>query len=152
MSTGARILVLVLVAGTLTLATGVVVTAAAIAGAGTIAVEFEESRGDRVSVSVPAGLINLALFVVPDRLVERAMIEVDQVVVDEVGAYLPAIRSAWDELDRAPDFVIVEVDGPDEKIRIRKSAGMILVTVDSDDLAVDVSFPLSTVDRVLRKL
>lgn len=152
MSTGARILVFVLVAGTLLVATGVVVTTAAIVGGGTIAVEVEEQRGDRVSVHVPAGLVNLALFLVPTFVIENAMLEVDGTAVDEINAFLPAIRSAWDELDRAPDFVIVEVTGGGEEVLVRKSEGRILVSVDSDDVAVDVSFPIRTVDRILRKL
>jgi len=152
MSTGARVLVFALIGATLSVAAGVGIATASIATEGTIAVDVQEHRGDRVSVNVPAGLVSLALFFVPDRVIDHAFHEVDRDAYREVESYLPAVRSAWKELGEAPDFVIVEVDGPGEHIRVEKRDGRVLVAIESDDMDVNVSIPLLTVEKLLRKI
>ncbi len=64
----------------------------------------------------------------------------------------PALREAWDELSRSPDFVLFELnDGPDT-VRVEKHGKKLLVHVDSDEAVVDVSVPVRTVERILDKL
>ena len=152
MTTGARLLVFALVGATLTVAAGVGIATASIATAGTIAVEVQEHRGGNVSVHVPAGLVSLALFFVPDHVVDRAVDELDHNAYRQVEAYVPAIRSAWTELAEAPDFVVVEIESSSDHVRVEKRDGRILVSVASDDADIHVSFPLSTVERLLRKI
>ena len=152
MTTGARLLVFALVGATLLVATGVGIAAASIATEGTIAVDVQEHQGSTVSVHVPAGLISLALFFVPDHIVDHAMFELDQDAYREVEAYLPAVRDALDELNDAPDFVVVEVVNSSDYVRVEKLDGKILVSVQSDDVDINVSFPLRTVERILNKI
>ena len=147
MATGAKILLVVVGGGIILMAATVAAGAAAIYSGGTITVDVEERNGGGVSVHVPAALANLALALVPNHLVERAIEDVS----DEIEPYLPALQNAWDEFERAPDFVMVEVRGRNEHVRVEKKDGKLLVTVNDngDDLRVEV--PLRTLRRIVRK-
>lgn len=152
MSKAKRILVIGLVAATVTVAAGVSLATAAIVGAGTIAVDVRETRGDRVSVHVPAGLAEMALFFVPSGLVDHFVEEIDVHAAGEVRDLLPTVRAVWNELEASPDFVLVEVNDGDEHVVIEKRNRRILITVQSDDADVSVSIPVRTVDRLLSKI
>ena len=147
MTTSAKVLLVVVGGGILLMAATVAAGAAAVYSSGTITVDVEERDGGGVSVHVPAALANLALAMVPDHLVEKAI----QNVSEEIEPYLPGLRDAWAEFERAPDFVMVEVRGHDELLRVEKRAGKLIVTVDSggDDLRVEV--PLRTLHKIVNK-
>lgn len=64
----------------------------------------------------------------------------------------PALKAGWRQLERAQDFVLVEVEGQDDSLRIEKRGGRLLVRgSDSHGSRVDVAIPLRTVGLLLSK-
>ena len=123
---------------------------AAIYRGGTIAVDVRESNGGtKVAVGVPAGLANLAIALAPGDLIP---VEEVAPIADELRPYWPAAQAALDELSRLPDFVLVEVEGRDEHVLVKKVDRKIVVLVESDGAQVEVSIPLTTVRQFWRKL
>ena len=120
------------------------VVAAAVYSAGTIDVDVRPADGGRFSVSVPAALANLAVALVPSSVVRDASAELEPV--------LPAVREAGQELWDAPDFVLVEVTGPDENIKVEKRDGRLIVLIDADGDNVRVEVPMNTLRKVTRRL
>jgi hypothetical protein len=149
MSSGAKLLLIVVGGSIVLCAATVAAGAAAIYGSGTIAVDVQEGRGGGgVSVNVPAGLANLALALVPDRIVEEAL---DDISV-EFGPYLPALHKAWTEFEQAPDFVMVEIDDGRDKVRVEKKARKLLVSISGPGEDIRVELPIGTLRRIIRKL
>jgi hypothetical protein len=126
----------------------VAVTAAAIYSGGAISVSVEEGDGGGLSISVPAGLANLAIAMVPSTVIDGAVEEVR----DELEPWIPAVRDAWRTLEEAPDFVLVEVTSPGEHIRVEKRGRQLVVFVEDGRDRVHVALPLKTVDRIVAKL
>ena len=62
------------------------------------------------------------------------------------------LGEAWDRIEASPDFVMVEVVSDREQIRVEKNGRNLRILVDGKDVDVDISVPLRTVDRLLRKL
>lgn len=148
MSAGARILLAVIVGGTLLAAATVAAAAAAIYGGGTIAVQVEAARGSAVSVRVPAGLADLALGLVPGTLVTEALRDAPE----ELEDCWDALQDSWDAFARAPDFVMLEVAGPDHGVRVEKRGGRLLVDVDTDGERIRVAVPVSTLRKLIHRL
>jgi hypothetical protein len=136
----------------LTLAAGAVVlvlvsfgaTYAAIQRAGTIDVDVQPGQGGQISVSVPAGLADLALAVVPTRVLDE--------ISHELAPVWPTVHAAGRELADAPDFVLVEVTRPGELVRVRKEGRRLLVRVESGGDRVHVALPLHTIRRLADRL
>jgi hypothetical protein len=148
MTTGARVL-LIVVGGVVLLAfASVAMAAAAIYGSGTIAVDVRDGAGTDVSVHVPAALANVALGLVPDSLVEEALRDAPP----EVEPILPAVRDAWRELEESRDFVLVQVVDGDDSLRVEKRGKQLVVRVEFDDGDVHVTVPLKTVRKLVRKV
>ena len=147
MATGAKILLIVVGGSILLMAATVAAGAAAIYSGGTIAVDVAEESGGGISVHVPAAIAHLALAMVPDRVIEEALEDVS----DELEPYLPALQNCWTEFERAPDFVMVEVESRQEHVRVEKRNGKLLVLIENggDDIRVEV--PLKTLRRFVRK-
>jgi len=155
MTTAARVF-LIVVACCVVLTTATVGAAAAmIYRGGTIAVDVQDESGTDISVQVPAGLANMALALVPDRVVEEALdeaiAEVSREFDHDLEAWAPAFRKVWKAFADAPDFVMVEVEGGDEHVRIEKRDTELLILVDSDDGAVKIAVPLKTLRKVMQK-
>ena len=148
MTTGARILLVVIVGGTLMAAATVAVAAAAIYGSGTIAVEVAEPQGSNLSVRVPAGLADLALRLIPDPIVEKALDEAGQ----ELADVWPGLRDSWDAFLEAPDFVLVDVQSGADHVRVYKHGGRLVVDVDTDGKAVNVTLPLRTLHKIVKRV
>jgi hypothetical protein len=155
MSRGARLLVLILVGAVLLVTAGVGVATAAIVRGGTVALDTHDADGREVSVHVPAALIDLALLLVPDRTFSLAL---EQAALEHAGriegidGVVPALRDAWGELAAAPDFTLVEVRDDADHVLVQKRGGNLVVQVEGDDLRLDLSVPLRTVSRALRKI
>ena len=124
------------------------VAVASIYTAGTVAVDVQPVDGGDISVHVPAGLINVAIWLLPSELQAEAMHE----VAAEVEPYWGAVHAVSDELSRLPDFVLVEVEGPREHVIIEKRNQRLVVHVESDGERVDVSIPIGTVRSLLNKV
>lgn len=148
MSAGAKVL-LILVGGGIVLGAATVVAGATVVyGSGTIAVDVHENHGGTVSVNIPAGLANLALTLVPDSVVEKAIHEVSV----ELEPYLPALHEAWSEFERAPDFVLVEVHDGREHVRVEKKNRKLIVLIGGSGEDIRIEVPLKTLRKIVRKL
>jgi hypothetical protein len=144
MSPSTRILLVLLIGSFALVVTGAGIAATAAYQAGSIAVEVRD-QGTDLHLAVPAALVHLALILAPVSLLEDA--------VSEAEPFLPAIRAGWSELERAPDFVLVEVTGPRENVRVEKRGGRIVVHVDeAGGSRVNVEVPMRTVRALISKL
>ncbi len=147
MSKTARIILIAMVAVTVLVVATVGAAAATVYRAGTIAVRVDDNNGDRIAVTVPAGLARIAIAAIPASVLGEALDE-----LDELDPWMPAARAGWTELAEAPDFVLVEVQGRNESVIVRKQGRQLVVHVDSPDARVDVTVPLGTVGALLAKL
>lgn len=120
------------------------VAAGAVYRAGTIEIDVHDTGGTQLSMNLPAGLANLAIALAPSDLVDD--------VVAEIEPWLPAARAGWNELEGASDFVLVEIEGPGEHVRLEKRGRTLLIAVDSPDARVHVVVPLNTVGSLLDKI
>lgn len=127
----------------LLLLVGTAVVAGAVAfSAGSVHVYVLEKKpgGDHVNLLIPAALVPLGLRFMPAAERQRA--------ARRLEPWLPALRAASRELARAPDSVLVDVESPRERVRIRKLGGSLLVHVDTEQETVRFSFPLKLIGRV----
>ena len=132
---------------TLGLALATVGTAGAMVySAGAIRVHVQEKRpgGENINIVIPAAIVPVVLAFVPDKHLQRAAVEIREV--------LPIIQAAAGALSRTPDFILVEVIERNEHVLVEKIGGTFRVRVDSDDEHVDVSFPISMVLSVANRL
>jgi hypothetical protein len=144
MSSGARLAVVILAGiAILTMAT-VGAAIAAVYNSGTVAVDVSQAADSRVSVALPAGLLNLAIALVPADVVSE--------VAEELEPVWPTVSAAARELHRAPDFVLLEVVGKDEHVLIEKRDGRMIIVVDDHGERISVAVPLSTICRIVDKL
>lgn len=111
-----------------------------------IRVEVRETGGDETNLSlrVPAVLVEIAVAAAPDSVWSE--------VGREAGPFLAAAAAAVDALARCEDGVYVEVEGPDEHVRIEKRHGSIRVLVDAPDTRVRAEMPLRTARAVLARI
>lgn len=128
--------------------TGAIVVLATVAtydaGALKVSVKKKKPGGQNIRLIVPAVLVTAALNLVPaEKLQEEA---------EEIKPWLPAIRSASQQLARSPDAVLVEVIGSDEQVSIAQRGGALIVDVDSSQESVHVTVPLKLLDSLARKL
>ena len=144
MSSGARLVVAVVLSLVLGGVSAVAVLAAAVYHAGTVDVEVLEANGNRISISVPTTIVTAAVGLVPDRVFGEA--------AEEVATYWPACQAAVRELGQSPDAVFVSVTGPDFEVRVAKEDGALLVDVQDGGDRVHVSIPIKTVVAIVEKI
>ena len=144
MSLGTKVFLSIAGAVALLMLLTVGVVAAAIYQAGTIDVDVRPADGGRVSVAVPAALANLAVALIPSSVLRDTS--------HELHSVLPAVRDAGRELWDAPDFVLLEVTGPDESFKIEKRDGQLIVQIDDDGNSVLIEIPIETLRKVTEKL
>ena len=139
-------------AGTAAGGAGTLFLAAAIAGgafvydlgAVSIHVQEKKSGGENIRLILPAAAGPVALWMVPkEKLREGAK---------EARPYLPAIEAAAQELSRCPDFTLVEVTNPHEKVHIAKRGGHLVIDVDDENETVHVSVPLEAARLIAAQL
>ena len=145
MTRSTRVLLTILVCGSLLAATTVGVSVAAVYRAGSIAVEIQEDDGQQIRVAVPAGLVRVAVWLTPVSVFEPMMVE-------EIRPLWPAFRAGWRELVSAPDCVLLEVRDRNDRVRIEKRGGEILIQVESSGSTIRVAVPLTAVGPLLTKL
>ncbi len=112
--------------------------------AGTIAVEVVERGGSHIAVCIPAALVRVAIWFVPDRILAEAG--------RELRPWWPVVDRAFAELASSPDGLFIDVKGPDGIVRIGKENGQFFVRVNSRRETVNISIPLDTVNDFLKKL
>lgn len=149
MTRRAKILVAVIVGLTVAAAGTVAFAASAIYTGGAVEIDVGERSGGGVSLSVPAGLAHLAIALAPDSVIDEALDEVRH----EFEPFLPALRESWDVFVDTPDFVMVDVQSSDERVRIEKRGHQLLIEVGGrHDPGIRVAVPLRTIERILYKL
>jgi len=144
MSAGTRLL-LAIFTGLLLLTTVTVgLAVAAVHHSGTIAVDVRPEDDAHFSIAMPAAIANLAIAFMPSDLLGE--------LTTELKPVWPTIRAASRELERAPDFTLLEVVSRDGQVLIRKESGRLLITVDDHGDRLSVALPLATVRRIVEKL
>jgi hypothetical protein len=144
MSVGAKVFLGLFVAAMLLSVAAVGVGAAAVANAGTVSVEVQSEESSGLSLGLPAILLNLGIVLAPDEWVAECTGEFEPV--------WPTLRAAARELDRAPDFVLLEISSADEYVRVEKLRDRLVVMVRSDEEQIRVALPLSTMRRIAARL
>lgn len=70
----------------------------------------------------------------------------------QIRPYLPVIRAALDGLRQSEDMTLVEVDEPDQHVRVSKQGGSIVVDVDDAQDTVHVSTPIRAISSTIEAL
>ncbi len=103
----------------------------------------KDPAGCRVSLVIPAVLLNLGTsampLVIPDE--DRARMR------DELVRYEPVIRTMLAEFEHAPDMTFVEVQSEHEYVSIRKRDGHLVIDVDTNDENVHVAMPVASLEH-----
>lgn len=144
MSRGTRLFLAVAIGAILLTAATIGVAGAAVYRAGTITVQVHEVDGNRIDVSLPAGLARVAIALAPSSILRDA--------TSEMEPFLPAAAAGWSKLAEAPDFVLVDARSGDDHLRIEKRGDRLSILFDSPDGDVRVAVPLGTVGAALRRL
>jgi hypothetical protein len=144
LSSGTRLVLAIVVSVVVIGALSIGVVGAAIYRAGTVDVEVVDLDGSNVSLRLPGALIHAGVQFVPDRLLSDA--------AHEAEPWLPAARAAWEGLEEYDEVVLVEVDGPHEKVRVAKRGGVLVIDVDDHGTEVHIAVPFRTVSLLIDKL
>ena len=121
--------------------------ATAVAATGTVSVRVHEQGEDgvRLYLPVPALLIDLAVFAAPHLVPNEALAEVRR----EIEPFRAGLEVLAEEIEKCPRGVLVDVQTPDEHIRVVKGWRSFEVTVEGEDADVRVSVPARLAGRVL---
>jgi len=112
---------------------------------GVLVVHIDEGPdGSNIHMRIPAALVQAGLRVVPDAAFEDA--------ADEIVQVAPLLRAVSEELSDTPDFVLVEVKGRDEWVRVRKVDDKLEIRVRDRDDKVEVIVPLRIVQSVVNRI
>ncbi len=125
----------------------IVALATTVAATGIVTVQVEESSpdGTHLYIPVPALLLDLAVFAAPMVIPADDLAEMRR----EVAPYRDSIRALADSIESMPSGVLVQVDSPDEQVRITKQGRSFRIEVQSSDADVSVSVPARLLGRSL---
>jgi hypothetical protein len=130
----------VVLVGSTTVLAGIAVYRVCRTGAAWVSVHEKGPSGTHVAIPVPVGLVRTAVAFTP----RHELPQMDP----EVQEFLPVLRDIARELERAPDGVLVEVDGPDERVLIEKRGGRFVIDVDSAGEHVTVTLPAGALEEI----
>jgi len=132
-------------AGTLLLAAAIVGGAYVYdMGAVRVSVKSKSPGGENIRLVLPAAVAPVGMWLAPKEKLREA--------AEQARPYLPALEVAADELGRGPDFALVEVTNPREKVRIAKEGTHLVIDVDDANEVVHVAVPLNAVRAVAAQL
>jgi hypothetical protein len=139
-------------AGTVAGGVGTLLLGAALAGGALvydmggvwISVKAKKPGGENIRLVVPAAVGPVALWLAPKKDIRKA--------AKDARPWLPAIKAAAEELRNCPDGPLVEVTNPNEKVRIAKQGGALVIDVDDPNETVHVSVPLKAVGIMAAQL
>jgi hypothetical protein len=126
---------------------GTAVVAGAVAfSAGSVRVRVVEKKpgGDNLNLILPALAIPVGMKLMPE--------EARQQAVAQAAPWAPALKAVGEELSRTPDFVLVEVNNPQEQVLIRKQGRSLVIDIDNEDETVHLSFPVKLLVSVASEL
>lgn len=113
-------------------------------GAVRIAVDEQAPGGTHIHLLLPAALVPVGMKFVPDQKLREA--------TAQARPWLPAIKTASQELARLPDSDLVQVRDAEQHVSISKRGALLVIDAQSPRASVHVSFPLRTVNRLARQL
>jgi len=114
--------------------------------AGALSISLREAgpHGDRIQIWVPGAVIEGAIFLLPDAVIEHAS--------EEALNWVPVARRMMAEFDRLPDFPIVRVESGRECVLIEKEGRQLLIDVTDAGDKVRLRIPTGIVRAALRRL
>lgn len=112
-------------------------------------------HGSRVNVRVPASFANAGIRLAgfAARHGDWSCVHHDEHLAfahSEADEWRPFVRAVADELDRMPDATLVEIDSWDDRVRILKRNGGLVIEVQGGRDHVRVTVPPSTVSLLFR--
>lgn len=109
-------------------------------------VKVEENSDTKVTVNLPMSLVGKALPMLPQEHFDGG-----QMHLDEMDMSISEMRELWQEVQNTPDVTFVTVEEKNEKVRVWKEGGYLLVSVDEGDGGDDVQVrvPARVVDALL---
>jgi len=110
-----------------------------------VSVSEKNPGGDHFRIAVPGVVVPVAMAFLPAR-------EIGKHMPAEAIQHLPMIEAALDHLRTLPDCTLVQVDGPDEHVRVRVRDGQMLVDVNDSGDEVHVTLPMGSLRSVMSKL
>lgn len=109
-------------------------------------VRVHEGGGAKVSVNLPISLVETVLPVLSQGHFQHGYRH-----VEHAGLSVAEMRRIWQELKGGPDATFVTIDEGDDRVRVSKQAGLLVVQVREGDgeETVDVRIPAAVVDALL---
>jgi len=122
-----------------------IVAAATVYDMGALRVSIREKQagGHSIRLLVPAAVIPVAMRLVPDKALEA--------MPAEIRPYVSAIETAAEALERCPDGLLVQVDGPGQKVNIALRDGSLVIDVDSESEIVHAKVPLKAFESAVKR-
>jgi hypothetical protein len=102
---------------------------------------------ERVTVNLPLSLIEKAIPMIPENVMEHGRIQFDE--GEEIT--IADLREMWNEIQSQPDFTIARVESEDENVRVAKEGDYLIVRVDEGEGGsenVNVRIPVAVVDAL----
>lgn len=119
-----------------------VLVVGSLASSSCLVVDVKTSDGPRLIVPVPLFVARAALSFAPE---EAAYVTLP----DEVSEYSELVLQLLDELENAPDSVLVEVDDHGDHVLIEKLGDELAIDVTTHDEEVSVRVPLGMVAEIV---
>ncbi|MDQ7005794.1 MAG: hypothetical protein Q9Q40_01025 [Acidobacteriota bacterium] len=141
------VMVLLLAVMVLLLAASLAWAGATVARAGTLSVEISAPgpHGGRVRLVLPAGIVDVALAMLPGRLMP------DQ-ARETFAPYGALAGLLADSLPRLPEVVLVSVDAPRHKVRVAQEGSCLVIQIVDHEQSVHLRIPRRTLEAVLRRV
>lgn len=111
---------------------------------GMLSVRVHEECGPDIAISIPGAVVLCVMPLIPDQALREAGAEIERSA--------PIVHAVLAELSRSPDFTIVCVEEPGERVNVHKRGRDLLVEVDDGDTSVRVKLPLKAAGYVLSRL
>jgi hypothetical protein len=127
----------------LTLAAGVA-AGIYVKNAGMVVVQVAERGGDNINLKIPAAALELASWCIPDA--------VFGCVNGHMAPWLPTLDPVFDQLRSLPDFVMVDVVSPREKVRIETRGGRLVVRAVSPGDQIHLSIPIRIAGKIMHRI
>lgn len=134
--------------GTLVLAMTAAGTALGQSGAWLHVRVDEGVKGSKVNVNLPMGVVDIFAKAAPDAIQKHGHVQFGP---GKEGMKIDDARRAWRELKNAGDVDFVTIEEKDQKVRVSRAGGLVLVKVEGapghDQVSVEV--PVEVVDALL---
>jgi hypothetical protein len=112
-------------------------------------VDDHSNDGAEVTVNLPLSLIEMAFEMIPEDLSQEVSGELE-VELNNHGFDVAQLRQLWEEVRHGEDATFLQVREDDTEIRVSKQGDLFVAETvgDSDEVRVDVRFPLQVVDAL----